>query len=453
MSPSTVSVQPSVAPKIERQPIAGGPVLLSNELDLRRVVGVQGAPVGLALHPVTKELYVLQPESGLLRVSTAGPPNTSTLASVAEISEGGVPAGMAFGADGALFVVSNRKIGNNQTQAIIRRSVGALAKGVGWQTLATTEPYPLSGTYFDHLFNGIVVDPEGSWVYVNSGSRTDHGEVQTNKGAFPDTREVPLTAKILRLPATAVDLVVPNDEAALLAQGLVFASGTRNAYDLEFAPNGDLFAIDNGPDADYPDELNWIREGEHYGFPWKFGNSDNPQQFADYDSSKDVYLHPDFSAAKTGTYRADPGFPKPVADFTPPIVNRGPDATQYRGADGKQHDAYREGIPLHTFTPHRSPLGLVFAADDKLPQGWQGGDATLKAFVLSWGSAGGTLTDTGQDLLYLQLHKRGETYEAITTQIARNFKNPISAVLAENRLYVLEYGSGGTIWEISFKRE
>jgi glucose/arabinose dehydrogenase len=133
-------------------------------------------------------------------------------------------------------------------------------------------------------------------VFVNSGSRTDHGEVQSNNNAFTDAREVPLTSAILRIPANAQDLQLPNDETAL--KPYLFADGTRNAYALEFAPNGDLFATDNGPDADYPDELNWIREGLHYGFPWRFGNQDNPQQFADYDSSKDVRLSLDFIAVR-----------------------------------------------------------------------------------------------------------------------------------------------------------
>ena len=444
-----VVVPASVQPKIERQPIPGGPVLLDENLNLRKVSDVEGGEIGLALNPITNELYLLHPTSGLFRVAPNTPSSTTKAASVNEISSGGVPAGMAFGPDGSLFVISNRKVGSNQTQAIIRRSAAPLAQGSAWQTLATTEPYQLSGTYFDHLYNGIVVDPEGRWIYINAGSRTDHGEVQSNKGAFPETREVPLTAKIFRLPATAIDLVLSNDEAALQAQGLIFAKGTRNAYDLEFAPNGDLFAVDNGPDADYPDELNWIREGRHYGFPWKFGNYDNPQQFADYDSRNDVNLHPDFSAVDSGTYKTDPTFPKPVGEFTGPVINHGPDAANYRGSDGKQRDAFAEGKPLHGFTPHRSPLGLVFTAEDQLPQPWRGGNATLKAFMLSWGAAGGTLSDTGQDVLYLELHKRGDSYEVVTRQVARNFKNPISAVLTKGRLYILEY-AGGAIWELTF---
>jgi glucose/arabinose dehydrogenase len=345
----------------------------------------------------------------------------------------------------------NREGGRKLTQAVIRKGAADVSGHWAWTTLASTEPYPMSGTQFDHLFNGIVVSPDGEWVYVNSGSRTDHGEVQPNGLTFQEAREVALTSKIFRLPTDAVDLVLPNDEAALAAQGLLFASGARNAYDLAFAPNGDLFAVDNGPDADYPDELNWIREGLHYGFPWRFGIQDNPQQFPDYDGENDVRLSPDFMAVQTGTYRNDPTFPSPPGAFADPVVNLGPDAAQYRGDDGQPHDAAAEGQPLHTFTPHRSPLGLVFATGPGLPVDLQSDDGSLSAFVLSWGAAGGTLSDKGQDLLHLTLTKRGDNYEAVTTQIAREFSNPIDAVMIENRLYVLEFGPDGAIWELTFE--
>ncbi len=52
----------------------------------------------------------------------------------------------------------------------------------------------------------------------------------------------------------------------------VFATGLRNPYSFIFAPNGDIFASDNGPDdKDGPEELNWIVQGGDYGFPKYFG--------------------------------------------------------------------------------------------------------------------------------------------------------------------------------------
>jgi glucose/arabinose dehydrogenase len=357
---------------------------------------------------------------------------------------------MTFGPDGTLFVVANRTVDEIYNQAVIRKGTADSEGTFQWKTLAQTDPYPLSNTPFDHLFNGIIVSPDGKWVYVNSGSRTDHGEEESNGTRFQDVREVALTAKILRIPADAEDLVLVNDEEALKTQGLIFASGTRNTFDTAFAPNGDLFGGDNGPDADFPDELNWLREGHHYGFPWQFGDQDNPQQFPEYTSVGDKRLSPDFTAVQIGAYRRDPEFPKSPGGFTLPIKNLGPDADQYRAQDGSQQDSSEQSLPIYTFTPHRSPLGLVFVTSANMPPDFQGNESTFSAFLLSWGSAGGTLTDRGQDLLHLQLTKRGENYEAVTTQIARGFNNPIDAVLIENRLYVLDFGPGGTLWELTF---
>jgi glucose/arabinose dehydrogenase len=440
---------PTAAPAaVERQPVPGGPTLLRENIELRKVADTAGGSVKLARDPASGALFVLNPANGIYRVALEGASSATKIVAASDIFTDAIPSGMAFAPDGRLFVVANRTIAKTQNQAIVRVGAPAGDGRFTWQTCAMTAPYPLSATPFDHMFNGIVVSGDGKWVFLNSGSRTDHGEVEDNSGAFPDTREVAITSAILRVPADAHDLLLPNDEAAL--KPYLFADGTRNAFDLEFAPNGELFAVDNGPDADLPDELNVIREGRHYGFPWRFGDQANPQQFANYDPSKDLRLQPDFTAVKNGTYRNDPGFPKPPGAFVDPVKNHGPAAAQYRGDDGKPHDAAAEGKPLATFTPHRSPLGLVFAADAKLPAELRGEGDTLSAFVLSWGAAGGTLTDKGQDLLHLRLTKQGDSYEAATTQIARGFSNPIDAVMIENRLYVLEFGQNSAIWELKF---
>jgi glucose/arabinose dehydrogenase len=450
--PESAAIAPTSAAatraKVEQQPIAGGPVLLRDGIKLRKVVDIENGSIRIARNPTNGEIYILHPQNGLYRVKLDEPASVTPVMKTTDIIPEGIPAGMAFGPDGTLFVVANRTVRSLRTQAVIRRGVAAPG-GFSWETLAQSEPYQLSNTQFDHLYNGIAVSPDGKSVFVNAGSRTDHGEVENNGFNFPDTREVPLTSAILRLPADARDLLLPNDEAGL--KPYLFADGTRNAYDPAFAPNGDLFVGDNGPDADYPDELNWIREGRHYGFPWRFGNQDNPQQFADYDASKDKRLQKDFMAVQKGTYRNDPGFPKPPGAFTDPVANHGPDAAQYRSDDGQAHDAAAEGQTLYSFTPHRSPLGLVFADNPKMPADLRGEGDTLSAFIVSWGAAGGTLTDRGEDLLHLQLTKQGDNYEAVTTQIARDFNNPIDAVLIENRLYVLEFGSSSAIWELTFE--
>lgn len=441
---------PQATTRVESQPVAGGPTLVRNGIQLRRVAPVGGGSVSLKRNPADGQLYYLNTANGLFRVDPTG---SGAPVNVAPRSFGadGDAAGMTFGPDGTLYVVFNKKVDPKRTQALVRRGRPNGAGGYVFETLATTEPYPLSGTPFDHLFNGVVVSPDGKWLYLNSGSRTDHGEIETNGLTFAETREAPLTSAILRVPTDALDLTLPADEVGL--KPYLVADGTRNAYDLAFAPNGDLFATDNGPDADFNDELNWIREGRHYGFPWRFGSQDNPQQFPDYDRAQDKRLSMDFTAVKTGTYRNDPTFPKPPAGvtFTDPVANVGPDAASYRADDGAERNAAAEGKSLQTFTAHRSPLGLTFVSDPQAPAGIRSDNTSLGAFVLSWGAAGGTLADRGQDLLQLRLTRRGDNYEAVTTQVARGFKNPISAVMIENRLYVLEFGDGGSLWELTFE--
>jgi len=449
-APAAATSAPIAPTPFESQPIADGPVLLRADLTLRKVLEVGANNIRLVRNPADGDVYLLNPAEGIFRISDiSASASLEKVVSIREIK--GAATGIAFGPEGTIYAVLNTTVDETKTQVVVRKGVPNDEGRFTWETLASSEPYPLSNTYYDHLYNGIVVSPDGQWIYINGGSRTEHGEVEDNGGAFPNTREVALTARILRLPTSATELVLPNDEAALIEQGLIFARGTRNAYDMAFAPNGDLFAIDNGPDADYPDELNWIREGLHYGFPWRFGTQDNPQRFPDYDPAKDLHLQSGFYSTDNGLYHNDPDFPEPPSEFTDPIVNLGPDAMIYRGDDGQEYDAGIQGKTLTTFTPHISPLGLVFATEPELPAQWRDEGDTFSAFLVSWGAAGGTLSYQGQGLLHLQLTKTGDNYEVRTTEIARGFLNPIDAVLIENRLYVLEYGGNGAIWELTFE--
>jgi glucose/arabinose dehydrogenase len=434
---ATATAQPS--------PVANGPQVLDDDITIRKVIDTGGGFRRLEYDPLTEAMYYMDGEANIFRLQVEPGAGSAgeKIYSYADIGGAPTTAGMTFGPDGTLYVVGNETNGNT-TQAIIRKGVPDAAGKRTWFTLASTEAYPRSNTPFDHVFSGIVVGPDGRYVYVSSGSRTDHGEVQDSKGAFPGTREVALTSAIMRLPTDARELVLPNDETRLREDGYLYADGTRNAYDLAFAPGGDLFAIDNGPDADYPEELNWLQEGHHYGFPWRFGDQNNPQQFANYDPANDTLLPDGYVAVDSGTYHNDPQFPPPPMAFTDPVVNRGPDADQFRATNGTVQRAHEIGETLATFTPHRSPLGLTFDTAQTLSDPLRGG-----AFVLSWGAVGGTLSDRGKDLLHLKLAKAGDAYEAQVTQIARNFASPIDSVLLGHQLYVLDSAEQGTIWEIT----
>src|SRR5262245_10554558 len=456
---ATTPPRPTVTPSGPAKPtevkptpvpvVNGSPVALRSDITIRKLLETGGAFVRMKRDPLTNTIYYMDGKANIYRLDVQDEiTSTGTLAySLADIGVEPeyISSGLAFGPDGTMYVLGN--IADEETtHAVIRRGKPDAAGARTWTTLAVTEPYPKSNTQFDHVFNGIVVSPDGQYLYVNSGSRTDHGEVEAAKGAFPDTREVALTAAIFRIPTNADNQVLPNDRDQLKAKGYLFAEGTRNSYDPAFAPNGDLIAADNGPDADYPDELNWLREGHHYGFPWRLGNVDNATRSPDYDPSKDKWLPAEYYATKQGLYYADLTFPPPPegVTFTDPIPNLGPDADEFRVADGSEKDASDLGQAAYSFTPHRPGVGLMFDA-----AGAVGGDLKGDGFILSWGAAGESMSDVGRDLLDLKLTKTGDSYQARMTKLAVGFDQPVDGVLIENRIYVLDYGGKGSIWEVT----
>lgn len=420
------------------------------------VPGLQVRPAGATAANAVRLVH--EPECGCFYIVTAngdvhrrtlGDPNGATVHLYSE-SDHGLGAqvlGMAVGPDGTLYVVGNRA-DSVLTQGILMRGISTEGEAHRWETVARTEPYPRSNTPFDHTLNGIVVSPDGGSLFVNSGSRTDHGEIQDAGGSFPGLREVPLTSAILRVPADADSLILPNDAALLAAGGFLFADGTRNSFDLAFDAEGRLFATENAGDRDDSEELNWIREGRHYGFPWRMGTDENPQQYSDYDPESDLLLNPASFAVQSGFFYNDPTFPPQPEGlvFADPIINTGPDATLYRDpADG----AIRMADALGTFTTHRSPLGLVFDVNRTLPDPYTG-----DAFVLSWTGQESDLlapfTDEGEDLLHLTLEQTNDAFELSAHRLARGFTNPIDAVFVGRSLYILEFDDAGTLWELRF---
>lgn len=323
-----------------------------------------------------------------------------------------------------------------------------------FELLAITEDYGRTSTIYSHEFNGIAVDREGKYIYVNSGARTDHGELQDNEGAYPGAREVPLTACIFRLPADGKNILLKNDSAYLAENGYLFSDGVRNAYDLAISPAGHLFGVSNSSDYDHAEEMNWFREGHHYGYPWEMGNTQNPQQFADWDPDpeKDPFINPTSFAHNKKFFRNDPGFPKKPANLkiTPPIQNYGPDANFYRDREtGEVRDGNETGVTVGTFTPHRSPLGLFFDKDNVLADEYQS-----DAFVLSWTNGDSSplmrpFSPLGGDLMQMKLTYEPEidNYSVRCYRIVKGFRGPTDAAMVDNVVYVIE--NRGRIWKVT----
>ncbi len=424
------------------------PISFRPDITIKKIMTVQDNCIRIARDLNTETLYYALDSGSIYRPNLL----TKTRRLVARSTHHGVTslAGFAIAPDGTFFVLGNQKNDG--------KNMGVLMKGVGddngreWTKVMETVEYPLNG-HFDHNWNAIAFSPDGHYIFLNNGSRTDHGESQDMDGV----REFPLTSAIFRIPIDAENLVLQNDADSLEAQGYLYADGVRNHFDLAFAPNGDLFGVENSGDRDDPEELNWIREGEHYGFPWRMGTNDTPQQFPGYDFTADPFVNPGAYAVMLGFFHDDSTYPAPPEGvvFADPVRSVGPDADKYRDpADGQIKDASDEGVTISTFTAHRSPLGLLFDTEMNLPRDLKGG-----GFVLSWTPGSSSLLspfgDESEDLLHLDLTKieAENRYEARVTRIVGNFKNPVDAVLAENKMYVIENGRSSSLWEVTFEEE
>jgi hypothetical protein len=432
----------------------GEPKIEAPGIAIRRLTSAPGNefPIRIVKDPRNNTLYFLRLNGDLYQLHIAAGTNTSTSTLIHSAADHGQSSagGLAIGRDGVFYLVGNKGEGNYTTATIMKGVMSPDGSRRIWTVFARTEAYPASKTPYDHAFNGVILSPDGKSLFVNSGSRTDHGEVQSADGAFPNLRETGLTACILRLPVSSENLLLRNDREVLRSAGYLFAEGIRNTYDLRFAPDGELFGPENGPERDMSEELNWLREGRHYGFPWRLGGEDNPQQFPNYDPSQDKLLDPRFFAVKEGYYRNDPAFPKPARTFTEPIENFGPDADSFRDTDGQIRDASTLGRTLSTFSAHRSPLGLVFDEDMILHPDYRG-----DGFMLSWSIGDGTgnsfmgpFRDASADLVHLDLTKVGDNYQVRTRRVVSGFGYPIDAEIIGNKIYVIEYGLYG-IWEIT----
>jgi glucose/arabinose dehydrogenase len=318
-----------------------------------------------------------------------------------------------------------------------------------------TVEYGANKTIFDHGWNAMVLSPDKKYIYVNSGARTDHGEVQDNGGLYPNARDNALTSKIFRFPVDAKNLLLPDDVSKLRTDGFLYAEGIRNAYDLAFDPDGNLFGVSNSADYDYPEDMFWIREHHHYGFPWVMGGLENPQQYKDWqpDPDKDPFINKASHSWQVKYYYNDPAFPvRPDGvKFSPGVQNVGPDANEYRGHSGKIQDGDQTGVNVSTFTAHCCPIGLFFDTKKILAKDFKGDGFVIRYSLGARSSLMRPFTNQGADLLHLKLtyEKATDNYFVKTVRIVEGFKEPVDAVMVGNDVYVIEYGGReGNIWKI-----
>lgn len=268
-------------------------------------------------------------------------------------------------------------------------------------TIVSMPPLQI-GTF--HGVGGVAVGPD-NMLYINSGSESHYGYL--NDGT-PEVFQGRLNARILRC----------NLDGSGLTE---FCGGIRNSFDIGFRMDGRLFGVENGPNVgcDYADEFNMLDIGQHYGFPYKYGNDLSGSDLS-------------YTCTSVGT-----AGPPPLPDGLTPAPawgNFGPDARPGPGELG-----YADGGVYHGFHPHSSPDGIDFyetalmdPAAIKFPAEFEG-----RAFVVRFGNLE-NVPAVGFDLLSLRLNDADQGFTC--NRFVGSLGRAVDVLCAYNgKVYVLEY--------------
>ena len=436
------------------------PTALRNDIKVEHVMAVDSLAVRLLQNPVTGNLWYTTFNGNVFEIKNADSTQPHSEKIFSAIDHGITSLQGAAFLNNTLYLCGN--ILSNDRKTTKGRMVCYNLDSTDRQPaiVFNTVEYAANKTVFDHGWNALEISPDGKYIYANSGARTDHGEVQDNGGLYPNARDNALTAKIFRFPADARNLYLTADLAKLKSEGYLYAEGIRNAYDMAFDSEQNLFAVSNSPDYDMPEDMFWVRPQHHYGFPWMMGGIENPQQYPDWqpDPDTDPFIPKTAHAWRVKYFRTDPDFPKVPKGikFSPGVQNIGPDANEYRGHSGKILDGDQTGVTVSTFTAHCCPLGLCFDTKKVLSKDFKGDGFVIRYSSGARSSMMSAFTKEGRDLLHLQL-----TYDSIvnnyfvrTVRIVEGFNQPTDAVLVDNHMYVIEYGGkGGNIWKITLPKD
>src|SRR5690606_38882280 len=252
----------------QQQPPVNTPVALRPDIKIEHVMDIGPLGVRLLRNEVTGDFWYTTFDGDVFRITNFDTPNAKR-EKVFSAEDHAITRlqGAAF-LGNTLFLCGNISVndGKGTKGRMVRYNLDeANPKLV---EVFNTVEYGTNATTFDHGWNALEIGPDKKYIYVNTGARTDHGEVQDNRGAYPNARDNALTAKVVRFPVDAENLLLEDDEAALKAKGYIYAEGIRNAYDMAFDGQGNLFGVVNSGDYDHSEDMFWIREGHHYGFPW-----------------------------------------------------------------------------------------------------------------------------------------------------------------------------------------
>jgi hypothetical protein len=307
--------------------------------------------------------------------------------------------GLTIDRQGRLYVVANVQVpGKILTNRVdLYRTPPIAADGIPAKPeLWTRFAYPYGIGGFNHGACQIAQGPDGK-IYLGSGSRTDHGEAgddpalsRLGEAPHPDVPGGPgfaggeFTACILRF----------EPEKGQQAPE-VFSRGNRNPFGFDWDDKGRLIDAEHGPMADHPEELNYIRQGKHYGFPYVFGNNEQPD-------------YPDYPK------------PPPGLRFETPIRNVGP-----AGLLGDH--------PMYSLAPHSAPGGMVFYRSGRLPKAYNN-----SFFLARFGNLV-NYNRIGFDVLNIRLEAQDGKLTAHCERFLDRLGRPIDVAVAAGKLYIVEY--------------
>jgi len=369
------------------------------EFTVREVVRMPARPVRLASDGTGRILYVLAQSGDVYRVDPGSNSAQQILwgKNYLEKRQGdlGPPdplVGLTLDKQKRLYVTVNQQNGAQKPV----QNIATIYRTTAWNDNGDPiEPKPWFQTNYPgapamlHGIENIQLGPDGM-LYVGSGARTDANQPRGDTNYFQGG-ETAITSCMWRFDPRAEK---PGFE--------IFARGIRNAYGFCWNDKGEMFATDNGPDADAPEELNQIQQGKHYGFPYTF---------SDWGSRKAYPFTPD---------------PPPGQEFVPPIVNLGPAGGVY-------------GAPVSSFDPHSSPAGIISLGKD-FPPGWR--DTLM---LVRFGNFLKTPRDhVGYDVLKATLRKNEQgIYEAQMTTVLAPLGRPLDIHQSGlGKIYICEYSRG-----------
>ena len=234
---------------------------------IRQVAAMQEQAVRVIASADAKALYVLTLDGDVYQIDLPGGPPKRILERKKFAGDGSMQfMGLALDRQGRLYLVGNRYDWDARPQ-MSHVTIYRTAPGFGPHSLGDPKPWfttsiPYGIDTFNHGVSFIAQGPDG-WMYVSSGSRTDHGEAGNDPNRSKEGEHA-RTSCIWRL-----------DPASEKPQFEIFARGLRNAFGFCFDDRGRMFATENGPNADPPEEVNLIEQGKHYGFPFQFSDLDH----------------------------------------------------------------------------------------------------------------------------------------------------------------------------------